>query len=199
MKPLKKIAFTTPEITGCEPQMIAAVLDAGWDMVHIRHPEASLTEIKSIIEALPQKYHSRLRLHGHFVLAAEFNLGGLHLNSRCPQPPAFYNGPLSRSCHTVAEVLDSKGFDYVTLSPVFPSVSKPGYGSTPVFTTQDFSQIDKLAPTVVIALGGVTPATLPLLADLPFGGFAVLGSLMGCGDMSLLKERLCQFNLTLNS
>ena len=77
MKPLKKIAFTTPEITGCEPQMIAAVLDAGWDMVHIRHPEASLTEIKSIIEALPQKYHSRLRLHGHFVLAAEFNLGGI--------------------------------------------------------------------------------------------------------------------------
>ena len=106
---------------------------------------------------------------------------------------------MSRSCHTVAEVLDSKGFDYVTLSPVFPSVSKPGYGSTPVFTTQDFSQIDKLAPTVVIALGGVTPATLPLLAEMPFGGFAVLGSLMGCGDMSLLKERLCQFNLTLNS
>lgn len=194
-----RIAVTPVDITPDEPQMIARVLDADWDMVHLRHPAASLAEMRRLIEAMPQRYHSRLRLHGHFTLASEFNLGGLHLNSRCPAPPAFYTGPLSRTCHTVDEVIASQGFDYVTLSPVFPSVSKPGYGESTVFSASELDRIDKMRPTSVIALGGITPATLPELTRMPFQGFATLGYLLGCGNPSLLPERLMQFEQILKT
>ncbi len=193
MKRLMRISVTPVDITPDEPQMIARVLDADWDMVHLRHPAASLAEMRRLIEAVPQRYHSRLRLHGHFTLASEFNLGGLHLNSRCPAPPAFYSGPLSRSCHTVDEVIDSRGYDYVTLSPIFRSVSKPGYGKSSGFNASELERIDKMRPTSVIALGGITPATLPELTRMPFQGFATLGYLLGCGNPSLLPERLMQF------
>ena len=197
MKELKRIAFTPVEIADHEAEMIVRVLDADWDMVHLRHPAASLADMRRLIEAIPQRYHSRLRLHGHFALASEFNLGGLHLNSRCPMPPAFYTGPLSRTCHTVDDVIASRGYDYVTLSPIFPSISKPGYGECTNFTASDLEQIDKMRHTSVIALGGVTPATLPQLAMMPFQGFATLGYLLGCGNPALLPERLLQFEQTI--
>lgn len=199
MKRLMRIALTPVDIADGEAAMITRVLDAGWDMVHLRHPASSLADVRRLIEAVPQRFHSRLRLHGHFALASEFNLGGLHLNSRCPAPPAFYTGPLSRSCHTVDEVIASQGYDYVTLSPVFPSVSKPGYGENSNFSASDLDRIDKMRPTSVIALGGVTPATLQELARMPFQGFATLGYLLGCGNPALLPERLLQFEQTIKT
>lgn len=187
---MMKIAITPPEIRSDEASMITAILDAGWDYVHLRHPQASARDIKRIIEDIPQKYHLRLRLHGHFGLVYEFNLGGLHLNSRCPEPPAGYHGPCSRSCHHVNELLKYPECDYLTLSPIFDSVSKPGYQAA--FTA---TQLRSLPQQVkVIALGGVTPDHLQWLSEQPFAGYAVLGYLWNAVDMADLKRRLNEFN-----
>lgn len=175
MKSLKRIFITSEAIGLDEPSVVSSLLENGWDMAHLRHPGASWRDMRNLIEAIPQQYHRRLRLHGHFELAAHFNLGGLHLNGRCPQPPAFYTGPVSRSCHSLDDVLASGECDYVTLSPVFDSISKPGYRSA--FTANELRFIIAQAPVAVIALGGVTPERIDEIGDMGFSGYAVKGAI----------------------
>ncbi len=175
MTNLLRIFITPEEITASEPKLITELIDRGWHAVHLRHPDATLIEMRRLIESIPQRLHDRLRLHGHFALTAEFNLGGLHLNGRCPYPPAFFNGPISRSCHSIEEIRRSTDCDYVTLSPIFDSISKPGYHAA--FSTDELSQLNEITSPDVIALGGITPERISLLKDLGFSGYAVKGAI----------------------
>lgn len=172
-----RIAITPPEMFPGEGDAIARLLKSGrFTHVHLRHPSATRREMLRLIESVPQPLHNRLRLHGHFDLVLEFNLGGLHLNSRCPEPLSGYSGSLSRSCHTIDEVIQSaetERFEYVTLSPVFDSLSKPGYNG--IFADANLSPLTRL-PLKVVALGGITPSRLTLLSQMPFAGYAMLGA-----------------------
>ena len=185
-----KIAITPEVEHHAEARWIATILEAGWDWVHLRHPGVSRRDVKRIIEEVPQCYHSRLRLHGHMDLVYEFNIGGLHLNSRCPVAPAGYVGPVSRSCHEVKELSQFPQCDYLTLSPIFDSVSKTGYHSA--FTDE---QLSTLPDRPVIALGGITPERLGEVAQYPFAGYAVLGYLWNAATERELRERLKQFEI----
>lgn len=181
-----KIAITPPEISDDEAKRIAVILNHGWDYVHLRHPDASIRYIKNIIEDISPRLHSRLRLHGHFELLNEFNLGGIHLNSRCPKAPRLYRGPVSRTCHTVEEVYRHAGdVDYATLSPIFDSVSKHGYKAA--FTPDELHGIPK---DKVVALGGIIPERFDELSKYPFYGFAMLGYIFDGGTLENLTAKL---------
>lgn len=175
MNQLLRIAITPEEITDSEPQWVTRILDRGWDMVHLRHPMASLRDMRNLIEAIPQRYHSRLRLHGHFILTNEFNLGGIHLNRRCPMPPDNYSGPYSRSCHSLEEIAASSACDYVTLSPIFDSISKIGYKAA--FSHTELLRLNEITSPLVIALGGIIPERIEELTRYNFGGYAVKGAI----------------------
>ena len=186
-----KIAITPPVIHPSESSMISAILDGGWDFVHLRHPDASLRDMRNLIEQIPQRHYTRLKLHGHFDLLSDFNLGGIHLNRRCPAPPPFFNGKLSRSCHSTLEVLScASQYSYVTLSPIFPRISKPGY--TAEFTHEELAGLPE---GKVIALGGITPDNITRLQRYPFAGFAVLGYLWASPDEATLLCRLKEFDI----
>lgn len=181
----------TPEVEHPRAaEMVSAILDAGWDYVHLRHPGSSLRDIKRIIESVPQKYHRRLRLHGHFELLNEFNLGGVHLNRRCPSLPVGYAGAFSRSCHSVDEIASCCGEEYVTLSPIFDSVSKHGYRAA--FSDDTLMRLPSGRP--VVALGGITPERIPELRRYPFAGYAVLGYLFAATGADELRGRLRRFD-----
>ncbi|MDE6378639.1 MAG: thiamine phosphate synthase [Duncaniella sp.] len=169
------IAITPESPVADEGAKITALLKGGFARVHLRHPGALLREVKDIIESVPPEFHSRLVLHGHFDLTHDFNLGGVHLNHRCPTPPVGYHGALSRSCHSLDELPCTDDLAYVTLSPILDSVSKSGYKSR--FTPEDLQAIPRLTHTPVIALGGITPERLPELRALPFAGYAMLGAI----------------------
>lgn len=184
-----RIAITPFDIIPHEDSFIRAILDEGWDYVHLRHPAASFIDMRNLIEKIPQRYHARLRLHGHFELINEFNLGGLHLNSRCPVAPANYSGTLSRSCHTLEEAHRyAHVMDFITLSPIFDSVSKKGYASA--FSHADWQSVPN---GKTVALGGITPDTARLLKGTPFIGYAVLGYLFSAETEKELKKRLERF------
>lgn len=185
-----RIAITPHEPHPHEAAIITAILNAGWDYVHLRHPDASLRDMRNLIEQIPQRHYRRLKLHGHFDLLCDFNLGGVHLNSRCPTAPAYFCGELSRSCHTVAEATAyAPQCSYVTLSPIFPSISKPGYEAQ--FTQ---SELAALPAGKVVALGGVTPSRLAEILALPFAGYAVLGYLWQDATPTLVAQRLREFD-----
>lgn len=183
-----RIAITSEDISPIEHQMIAMILDAGWDYVHLRHPSASITDMRRLIQDIPQRYYRQLRLHGHFELLNEFNLGGIHLNHRCPKAPILYNGAISRSCHSIEETMQYKEYDYVTLSPIFDSISKHGYKAA--FSD---SQLRMLPDNRVVALGGITPERISQIKHYPFFGYAVLGYLFGVDNLAELKNRLIEF------
>lgn len=183
-----RIAITPEEIDEQnEAKAVKIILDNVWDKVHLRHPNASRRDMINLIENIPQKYHCRLVLHGHFDLVNEFNLGGLHLNRRCPEPPRLYNGALSKSCHTVDEIksVTDAGYSYVTLSPIFDSISKPGYIGN--FTDRELERLANIDNLPIIALGGVNFNNIIDLAKYNFSGYAMLGALPW-SDLSELNK-----------
>ncbi len=179
----KIIVITSPEPVEGEAKKITALLEAGIDYVHIRKPEASSRDIKNLIEDIPYRYRSQLRLHGHFHLFDEFNLAGAHLNSRCPHAPATAVS-ITRSCHTEKELEHTENFEYVTISPVFNSISKKGY--TQRF---DLDSLERIAGYgKIVALGGVTPDKLNFLKEKGFYGAALLGYIWNNDFNKALKE-----------
>lgn len=166
-----------------EATRIVQLLDSCLDYVHLRRPAAVEQEMRTMIESLPARLYGRLKLHSHFNLAEEYGLGGIHLNSRSTECRGC-RGTVSRSCHSIEETIElAPGYEYVTLSPVYDSISKSGYHSR---ISLQGSNIQKL-PTNVIALGGVTPARFRELAKVGFAGAAMLGYLWQPGEDALSR------------
>ncbi|WP_289770531.1 thiamine phosphate synthase [uncultured Duncaniella sp.] len=172
--PMLLIAVTPHDPVDNEWHKVEALLQSGWHRVHLRHPDSTLADMRRIIERIDQKYHNRIVLHGHFDLINDFNLGGLHLNHRCPSAPSLYHGPLSRSCHSLQEIHDAEGLEYVTLSPIFDSISKQGYRSA--FNHEDLTKLSH-ASVPLIALGGISPDNIAEIRQYNFAGFAMLGAI----------------------
>lgn len=173
-----KIAITSPDPVTNEADKIIRLFEEGFDIVHIRKPDASIRDIRNLVEDIPYKWRGQLILHGHFELLNDFNLGGVHLNSRCPIAPPTAKS-ISRSCHSFTEIneLEKSGelssLRYVTLSPIYDSISKPGYNSN--FSLDEIKR--NIEGKNVIALGGVTPDKLQELSDAGFAGAAMLGAI----------------------
>lgn len=200
------IAFTTPDILVGpkaikEAEALCRLLQAGTvDIMHIRKPEANEEQMAAYLGLFPEEFLQRASIHSYFHLAESFNVGGFHLNSRWPEVDASLLADgfrrkrrLSRSMHSLAELENyleeekrepSARYTYVTLSPVFDSISKTGYASAfDLGSDQALKELTPLlermaeADTPVMALGGVTPRHFKTLADVGFGGAAMLGYL----------------------
>jgi thiamine monophosphate synthase len=112
--------------------------------------------------------------------------GAVHLAAAEPFPdprPAL----VGRSCHSAAELARARdeGCDWVFLSPVLPTASKPGYG--PALGVEGFARLRPLGPPAY-ALGGVGPGDVPALLAAGAVGVAVMGPVMR--DPSVVGEYL---------
>ena len=100
---------------------------------------------------------------------------GSHHNQRNKENK--HGNNFSCSCHSVSEIEKNKSItkEYLFLSPVFSSISKPGYVSG--FTHKDLLNAAKehIIDEKVIALGGITPDNISKIKEYGFGGVAVLG------------------------
>jgi thiamine-phosphate pyrophosphorylase len=89
------------------------------------------------------------------------------------------------STHGLAEVAAAAaaGADYVTLSPIFATASKPGYGpALGIGALAAAAQLGVSVGTQVLALGGITAAAAPACRDAGAGGIAVMGEVMRSDD-----------------
>ena len=146
------------------------------DYVHIRKPGARREDMEKLVESIPQAYRNRIVLHDHFPLAEKYRLFGIHLNRRNPEVPRGWKGSVSRSCHSLEEVVRWKNrCDYVTLSPIFDSISKAGYRSA--FTREEIAEAARkgIIDEKVMALGGVTFNKMKEVTAMGFGGGMILG------------------------
>ncbi|MGQ0615625.1 MAG: thiamine phosphate synthase [Acidimicrobiia bacterium] len=105
---------------------------------------------------------------------------GVHLAGADPRPRPHgrHEGLVGRSCHSPADLdrAATEACDYATLSPVFCSRSKPGYG--PVLGTAALGD----APLPVYALGGIDADNAGACIAAGAAGVAVMGAVMAAAD-----------------
>lgn len=170
------IVITSPGFLQGEADFIDRLFGHGLDRLHLRKPGADIGECRRLLDGISREWLPRIVVHDNFGLCREYGLGGVHLNGRNPMAPPNHEGSVSRSCHSLEEISRYKGeCDYLTLSPIFNSISKQGYMAAfepeQLAAARDSGLIDSR----VIALGGVTLENIPRVRELGFGGVAILG------------------------
>jgi thiamine-phosphate pyrophosphorylase len=188
------LALISPE--GEDPReqaALCAMLDAGLERYHLRKPGWSAARLAAWLGALPPRARGRIVLHQHHPLVALLGLGGRHWRAEgAPARPEGEGGITSRSCHDLAEVRASLGvYDALFLSPVFPSISKPGHGPRSDREAESGLVVARsllsargadARRTAVLALGGVTPGRVARCREAGFDGVAVLGAVWSAAD-----------------
>lgn len=157
--------------------VVAAAVDGGARYVVLREkdlPRAERAALAAELRAVLAPAGGRL------VVAGPDPLGGdaVHLAAADPLPAVELVG---RSCHGEDDLKRLSTEDYVTLSPVFPSPSKPGYG--PPLGLDGLAWLCSRAARPVYALGGITSSD-QAAACVAVGayGVAVMGAVMRADD-----------------
>ena len=192
-KPLKGVEFPvrliviSPEAEDArELAVLAELFGAGLMHYHLRKPGWDRVQLAAWLRALPASLHGRVLLHTHHDLASEFSLGGLHDRDQPSRQVCHPIGDtltsgllLSRAVHALSSLrVFFNSYDRLLLSPVFPSLSKPGHGSAADFDWRELQSIlDLPRRAEVIALGGIDVARVPACQELGFDGVAVLGAI----------------------
>jgi thiamine-phosphate pyrophosphorylase len=133
--------------------------------------------LAAIREAAPSL---TLSVHGTFVPGAD----GVHLGTGGSIAGAREMGaPLvGISCHTVDELQRAAdaGADYATYSPIFPTVSKPGYG--PALGLDALCAACDAVALPIVALGGIELSNARACIDAGAAAVAVLGAFAKAQD-----------------
>lgn len=166
-------------------QVAERAFAAGLRNFVLRDKDLATTERRALAERLcelARTHLGRVLINGDWSLAAEVGAAGVHLQ----QPGDI---PLARAALGDAAVIGvsahsrealvaaaAEGVDYATLSPVFATESKPGYG--PPLELEGLRRLtDGIAPPV-LALGGVTVANARDCLNAGAIGIAVMGEVM---------------------
>lgn len=158
------------------PEVVRAAVDGGATAVVLREKDLGRDERARLAAALADV----LRPVGGLLLVASDPTipgDGVHLAASDPLPGPG-GRPVGRSCHDRAGVAAAaaEGCAWATLSPIFPSPSKPGYG--PALGPEVFAG----CPLPVYALGGVTAHNAASCTAHGAAGVAVMGAVMAAAD-----------------
>ncbi len=164
----------------------AAVFDAGGRWLSLREKDldtAARAALLARLVALGRGYGALVTVHEDVAAALAAGAAGVHLPagvSPAAARRALGAGALvGGSAHAEADLaaLAAAGADYATLSPIFPSASKPGYG--PALGGDRLARAAAAAaPLGVVALGGVTAENAARCIEAGAAGIAVMGSVM---------------------
>ncbi len=186
---MKLIILTPPDFFVEEDKIINSLFEEGLDLLHLRKPDSEPVYSERLLTLLPEEYHKQIVVHDHFYLKEEFNLKGIHLNSRNPKAPEGYKGHLSRSLHSLDELRNErKDYDYVFLSPIFDSISKSSYHAAFDEATLKQAHEEGLIDKNVMALGGITIDNMNKIREYGFGGVVILGDLWNRFNIHSTKD-----------
>lgn len=176
-------------------ETVRAVLAGGGRWIWFRDRDLSADERRDLGEAVTGAVRAAggfLSVGGDLDLAHALRADGVHLPMSALPGLRERAGPkllVGLSAHSVGDVAAAAeaGADYVTLSPIFPTASKPGYG--PSLMPEAITAARRLGLPVV-ALGGLAEDTLGPCRAAGATGFAVMGGLMRAPDPTDATRRL---------
>lgn len=175
---MKVILITPEEPRKNEAEIISEALEVGLYRCHLRRPHWSVEETRAFLDSFSPEPLAKIVLHDHHQLAKVYPVAGIHFNQRHPFTQRPIGLSASISCHSLEEVEQYHDqMDYLFLSPIFNSISKPDYPAQ--FSLEQF-RTSTIIDERVIALGGISLERLPQLHGIPFGGVALLGDFWSC-------------------
>lgn len=170
-------------------EMAAAAFAGGCRWLSLREkdlPAAAHRALLSRLLAVAKPWQAVVMVHADPSSARGAGVAGVHL-PRGGSPAdarAALGAPalVGVSAHDEAEIerAAAEGADYVTLSPIFASASKPGYG--PALGLQGLARLAEGAAVPVVALGGIGPAEAAACIVAGAAGVAVMGAVMRAED-----------------
>ena len=159
---------------------VAALFRGGCRFLSLREKDMARDERRALLERLigiGQPFGATVGVHDDPTAALSCG-GTLHLPAggdiSAARSLLGENATIGQSCHNRAEVAAAVagGADYVTISPIFASASKPGYAPL-----EDPANVIAGFTIPIFALGGIAHDTM---RGLPagFAGVAVMGQAM---------------------
>jgi thiamine-phosphate pyrophosphorylase len=192
------IVITKPTAAAKEINTIHALFENGLELLHIRKPNFSASEMNAFIALIALEFRPQLVLHSHHQLAEDLGVNRFHLTQkkRMEVSSSFLYEyilrgiRISTSTHSIQDFNQLGAcFEYAFLSPVFPSISKANYQSEiDLFEAiKDRTQFS----TQLIALGGITSENIKTTIARGFDCVAVLGSIWNT-NKPVENFKLCQ-------
>ncbi len=165
---------------------VAAAVEGGARVVLLREKDLDRRSRSALARALRDVLApvggTLLVAGGDVDLARDSGAGGVHLAAAEPRPPDTAELVVGRSCHDVHELgaAAAEGVDYASVSPVFATASKPGYG--PALGTAGLAGLAAGTEVPLVALGGITAATASDCLGAGAAAVAVMGAVMASAD-----------------
>lgn len=168
-------------------EFAAAVFAGGCRWLSIREkdlPAAARLALTERLVRLAARWQASVTVHGDLAAAALAN--GVHLpqggDVHAARAALGIGALIGVSAHDLgeAQAAADAGADYVTLSPVFPSLSKPGHGAQG--NLEALRSISVTVAVPVVALGGVTADKVEACRRAGAAGIAVIGAVAHADD-----------------
>jgi thiamine-phosphate pyrophosphorylase len=178
-------------------EIVEAAFRAGCRWFSLREkdlPERERRELLRALVALGHRYGATVTVHDDIKAAIAIGAGGVHLpGGGDPAAARQRLGPsalIGVSAHSPEEAAAhlAAGADYATLSPIFQTLSKPGYG--PALGLDALAAAARLAPGPIVALGGIDEANIAACLAAGARGVAVMGEIMRAADPEDAVRRL---------
>ncbi len=172
------------------PDTVRAAVAGGARFVWLRDRDLDREARRNLsrdLVAILAPVGGRLVVGGDVELAAEIGAQGVHLSGsagsdgiRAARTTLGAAALIGVSAHTVAEIAaaETAGADYATLSPIFPTASKPGYG--PALGVAALRAAAHGLP--VFALGGIDADNARACREAGATGVAIMGGVMRGSD-----------------
>ncbi|RKO72810.1 thiamine phosphate synthase [Sphingobacterium puteale] len=174
------IALTAAEEVAPEMDIIHHLFEQGLDLLHLRKYHFTDEQMYRYVESIDATYRDRLVLHSHPQLSDALQIGRIHFNEHHRQSGLFdrhhFGNIYSTSVHHISQfnALDTR-WNYAFLSPLFPSISKIGYGRENALLNQ--LPLRSNFDVRLIGLGGIAAANCLLPFRAGANGIALLGAL----------------------
>lgn len=156
-------------------------------------PPAERRALLAEMVELGRRFGARVTAHEDIDAVIAAGADGVHLPGGSNPRTARARLPgrlIGVSAHSAAEAaaLLEAGADYVTVSPIFLTASKPGYG--PAIGLDGLVSIIESVPGPVVALGGITSENAALCRAAGARGIAVMGEVIRAEDPEAMVARL---------
>lgn len=177
-------------------EVAAAAFAGGCRWFSLREKDLPAAERRALLAelvALARDCGAAVTVHDDIEATVATGAAGVHLPGGSDPAAARASLPgklIGASAHSAAEAtaLTAAGADYVTMSPVFLTASKPGYG--PAIGLDGLAAAVAAARRPVIALAGITPANAGSCLKAGAAGIAVMGEVMRAADPEAIVRAL---------
>jgi thiamine monophosphate synthase len=189
------VALITQErFVNNEASIVNEMFRGGLNYLHVRKPGSSKSEFRKFLNQVDESFHKRLVLHEHQELCTDYEIKIVQFTKRQWKKDYFkmwllwkylnfkiHDLESTYSFHEMSTLLkDHSTYRHVFLSPIFESISKPGYESK--FNNSFLVDSLKKTKHKVFALGGIDETKIKTVHEMGFGGVGVKGAVWLSGN-----------------